>query len=973
MALALACFLIAAPAPAREGGAPVAFDIRAQKLVDALNVFAEQSGLQVVYEDAQLEQLITPEVVGTMPPEQALRRLLEAAPIEWRTIGSHTVVVRLSAAAPRAVASETERRGSAMETIVVLSRAERSAAEARSDVVSDSAFGFGKTLSETPRSISVIDGNTIDLFRVASVEDMARLVPGTYTTTRFGIQGGIDIRSSPADTFFRGMKRLNLQGHAPSVLSAMDKIEVVRGPPSPIYGMSRIGGYTNMVPRSARAEQGRYLDHPQLVTQARYGSYQQKQATLGYGGPASVAGRPVGYYLYGFFENSGSYAEDVPLESLLLQAAFSVERFAGPLRLETGVTVQRSRTSGAMINRVTQSLVDEGRYVRGTPLIDLDLDGGGAISYREIHQASAARGTLAAGNQPLRQYWSWPVDADGRRLPLGRAFPATAGIPQSMYDYLQLHPDKDPGGWLRSAGAGGPLPLSGYVPAGFVFDPTTIGYDQLNLRRAAAYERDLLARFATAYVDLIYDDDPSLRFKNQLFFDGMDQYKSSNQPFGDVQQPWVAEEKFTLMLKPQRVPSWVELEALGALNFRYTDSLSHICAGDFSNSRTDAMAPTWRAATGGMTPNTTFVNCVENSDIDAGGYPYTSTGRTKYSQLGAGLLFDLQFASGTDVLLGARWDGSTARNTETGEAYNVNTGTSAAPGAPTARVSGKGWDSGLSWSASISQELGFGIRPYLSFADASVILDNNANRITNDVIRRGHIGRSQLREIGIKSAALGGHLLFSAAAYEQRRSDVARLSDPSLSADVASTVTRGWESELKWQTARSMLSFYATRQSVTFNPNRGGTMMIDARALGFQDVVDADGAIIYPAEAFLYGGQSMIVLPDGMRGYRYRQGTPDFQIGLNASHLFKSGLGVSGGLQYLSDFYAGRLKLIQLPSALVVNAGLRYERGPALLRFDVFNLTDERYFRARNTDSYTDYPLTAMPRRNFSISIQLDF
>ena len=52
----------------------------------------------------------------------------------------------------------------------------------------------------------------------------------------------------------------------------------------------------------------------------------------------------------------------------MLQAATSVDDFAGPFRLEAGVNYQQSRTAGALTGRLTQDLVDNGRYVRGTPL-----------------------------------------------------------------------------------------------------------------------------------------------------------------------------------------------------------------------------------------------------------------------------------------------------------------------------------------------------------------------------------------------------------------------------------------------------------------------------------------------------------------------------------------------------------------------------------------------------------------------------
>ena len=64
----------------------------------------------------------------------------------------------------------------------------------------ESAFGFSKTLMETPRSSSLISSETIERFSLSAVEDLARVVPGVFTTTRFGIQGGIDVRNVPADT-----------------------------------------------------------------------------------------------------------------------------------------------------------------------------------------------------------------------------------------------------------------------------------------------------------------------------------------------------------------------------------------------------------------------------------------------------------------------------------------------------------------------------------------------------------------------------------------------------------------------------------------------------------------------------------------------------------------------------------------------------------------------------------------------------
>ncbi|HRE04839.1 MAG TPA: hypothetical protein PKX00_04465, partial [Opitutaceae bacterium] len=57
----------------------------------------------------------------------------------------------------------------------------------------EGAFGFSKTLLETPRSVSLISAETIDRMSLTAVEDLARVVPGVFTPTRFGYQGGIDV------------------------------------------------------------------------------------------------------------------------------------------------------------------------------------------------------------------------------------------------------------------------------------------------------------------------------------------------------------------------------------------------------------------------------------------------------------------------------------------------------------------------------------------------------------------------------------------------------------------------------------------------------------------------------------------------------------------------------------------------------------------------------------------------------------
>ncbi len=102
-------------------------------------------------------------------------------------------------------------------------------------------------------------------------------------------------------------------------------------------------------------------------------------------------------------------------------------------------------------------------------------------------------------------------------------------------------------------------------------------------------------------------------------------------------------------------------------------------------------------------------------------------------------------------------------------------------------------------------------------------------------------------------------------------------------------------------------SVYATHQRTRFDPNIGGALLVDARTLGFQDVLDAKGNVIYPAEAFLYGGRSRIVLPDNAPGFETKQGNPETQFGLSAHYRFHMGLGFTFSGNYSSSTCSGRL------------------------------------------------------------------
>jgi iron complex outermembrane receptor protein len=159
----------------------------------------------------------------------------------------------------------------------------------------ESVFGFGKSILETPRSASTISEEQMERFNVSDIDELVAFAPGTFTQSFFGVAGSLDVRGTPGETYFRGMKRLDNPGNYPTPIGASSRIDVVRGPASPIYGPSKIGGYLNFIPKSARASGGQYLEANKGAFSYTTGSWDKSVMTAEIGGPAKIGDKNMGF------------------------------------------------------------------------------------------------------------------------------------------------------------------------------------------------------------------------------------------------------------------------------------------------------------------------------------------------------------------------------------------------------------------------------------------------------------------------------------------------------------------------------------------------------------------------------------------------------------------------------------------------------------------------------------------------------
>jgi len=298
----------------------------------------------------------------------------------------------------------------------------------------------------------------------------------------------------------------------------------------------------------------------------------------------------------------------------------------------------------------------------------------------------------------------------------------------------------------------------------------------------------------------------------------------------------------------------------------------------------------------------------------------------------------------------------------------------------------KSYDHGFSYSISLSQQLPWGLRPYITIANESLTLDGSNNIFDPGVLwdknpgnptNEGIIGEAKLKEVGIKASLFHDKLFLTLDGYEQTRNDVTANVDPGAGADVSSIKYRGVEFEFKWVPIKELyLGGYVLGQKGKYIVDATFNAELNGRQLGLQDITYTDPSTgktyVYPAEAFLYGGRFQAVIPAGLSQYRDRAGDPQIQAGLNGTYKIGGGWGVLFSSNYFDAVWANRLKTVRLPKAITVDTGITYDKNKWQIRLTGYNIFDERYWQAAAGDANGQL-VTAKPGATWEFQIRKGF
>jgi iron complex outermembrane receptor protein len=124
------------------------------------------------------------------------------------------------------------------------------------DVVSSR---IGNDISETGKNIMIIKSEMIAEMPVNSVDELLRQIPGIELQSRggFGVQSDLGIRGGTYNQVlvlidgvrYNDPMTGHFNGYIPIGLAEIDRIEVIKGPSSAVYGVDAVGGVINIITR----------------------------------------------------------------------------------------------------------------------------------------------------------------------------------------------------------------------------------------------------------------------------------------------------------------------------------------------------------------------------------------------------------------------------------------------------------------------------------------------------------------------------------------------------------------------------------------------------------------------------------------------------------------------------------------------------------------------------------------------------
>jgi iron complex outermembrane recepter protein len=293
------------------------FSIAAQPLSEALRVYAEQSGDQIVFYSDLGKGRESQPVEGRYTPHEALQILLRNTGLKHQRLNARTVAITEDEAAPPEAQLPDQRPTERVRVAQARHPARERVSRAAEPLTADSRFGVEevivtgtavpeRTKFESSVAISTFNAEEIARRAPMSSADLIAAVPGFWVESTAGTtQGNVFARGIIQDGGYRYVGLLEdgipiypvfeLSFYNPDQLVRIDatieRVEALRGGAAPIFTAGAVGGAISFVTRAASST-------PAGLFRLSLSDYDMHRADLAFSGPLGDDWRVAlgGYY-----------------------------------------------------------------------------------------------------------------------------------------------------------------------------------------------------------------------------------------------------------------------------------------------------------------------------------------------------------------------------------------------------------------------------------------------------------------------------------------------------------------------------------------------------------------------------------------------------------------------------------------------------------------------------------------------------
>jgi TonB-dependent siderophore receptor len=325
-----AALMLAPPVKAADEQVTYEFNLPSQAVAESLRAIGQLTSLNILFDPDTVRERNAPEVRGVLTASGAISRVIAGMGLEIQESANVILIRRAGTRTSQQGAlrlAQVDQGASGSSTSGGTSSTQ---GEPSLEEVVVSGFYFNKeveissksllTIRETPQAISVI---TLDSLKARQVTGLGQALEAAASVTQSSEPGPFAGRSATGFTTFqiRGVELPFYYGVYedgflfPQIAGTLDlapyeRLEVVKGPNSALYGQGAAGGFINLVRKKPQNEF-------QMDLEASLGSFDFYRVDADVTGSLSGSGRVLGRMALAY-EDAGAFIDSAESERIVL-------------------------------------------------------------------------------------------------------------------------------------------------------------------------------------------------------------------------------------------------------------------------------------------------------------------------------------------------------------------------------------------------------------------------------------------------------------------------------------------------------------------------------------------------------------------------------------------------------------------------------------------------------------------------------